>query len=172
MDPKWVQMTFIVIWPPDKFFLTSCFILLANYFQFIFRWLWACNVTTDPRPRHHRPRQMTQHPQPPLQATAHRVEMGSNWMGMMGAVGHDKGDTQWDDGEMGTTTMKKWHTTHTQPHEPLLVGWIVCGMTTTTMTDDWEVTRMRETEQKKAQETLTTSLGPQVCFFLVHFHFY
>jgi len=44
------------------------------------------------------------------------------------------------------TTTKKQHTTHTQPHEPLLVGWIVHGMTTMMMTDDWEVTRMRETE--------------------------
>jgi len=61
--PKWAQMTFIIIWLPDKFFLTPCFILLANYFQFIFRWLWSCNVTMDPRPRHHRPRQTTQHPQ-------------------------------------------------------------------------------------------------------------
>jgi hypothetical protein len=34
---------------------------------------------------------------------------------------------------MGTTTMKKWHTTHTQPHEPLLMGWIVHGMMTMTM---------------------------------------
>jgi hypothetical protein len=37
---------------------------------------------------------------------------------------------------MGTTTMKKRHTMHTQPHEPLLVGWIVHGMTT--KTDDNE----------------------------------
>jgi hypothetical protein len=29
--------------------------------------------------------------------------------------------------EMGTT-MKTWHTTHIQPHEPLLMGWIVHGM--------------------------------------------
>jgi hypothetical protein len=29
-------------------------------------------------------------------------------------------------------TMKKQHTTHTQPHEPLLMGWIVHEMTTTT----------------------------------------
>jgi len=47
---------------------------------------------------------------------------------------------------MGMTTMKKQHTTHTQPHKPLLMGWIMCGMTTTTTTDDWEVTRMREME--------------------------
>jgi len=33
---------------------------------------------------------------------------------------------------------KKWHTTHTQPHKPLFMGWIVHGMTTTMMTDDWE----------------------------------
>jgi hypothetical protein len=33
---------------------------------------------------------------------------------------------------MGMTTTKKRHAMHTQPHEPLLVGWIVRGMTTTT----------------------------------------
>jgi len=44
------------------------------------------------------------------------------------------------------TTTKIWHTTHTQPHEPLLMGWIVHGMMTTMMTDDWEVTRTRETK--------------------------
>ena len=27
--------------------------------------------------------------------------------------------------ETGTTPMEKGHTTHTQPHEPLLMGWIV-----------------------------------------------
>jgi hypothetical protein len=60
--------------------------------------------------------------------------------------------------ETGMMTMtKKWHTTHIQPHEPLLVGWFICGMTTmTTMsnnsknngmtTDNWEVMRTRETE--------------------------
>jgi len=44
------------------------------------------------------------------------------------------------------TMTKKWHTTHTQPHEPLLVGYIVHGMMTMPTTDNWEVTRMRETE--------------------------
>jgi len=43
---------------------------------------------------------MTQHPQPPLRATAHRVETGGNWMGMMGAVDHDKGECN--------KTMAKW----------------------------------------------------------------
>jgi len=47
---------------------------------------------------------------------------------------------------MGTTMMKKQHTTHTQPHKPLLMGWIMHGMMTTTMTDDWEAMRTRETE--------------------------
>jgi len=46
----------------------------------------------DPRPRHHRPRQTTQHPQPLLRATAHRVETGGNWTGTTGAVGHDEGE--------------------------------------------------------------------------------
>jgi hypothetical protein len=51
---------------------------------------------------------------------------------------HKKGMSlqQRDDSETGTTTTKKWHTTHTQPHKPLLVGWIVCGMTTTTNNDE------------------------------------
>jgi hypothetical protein len=39
---------------------------------------------------------------------------------------------QQDGSEMEMTTTKKWHTTHTQPHEPLLVGWIVRGMMTMT----------------------------------------
>jgi hypothetical protein len=45
---------------------------------------------------------------------------------------HEKGMTlqQQDDGKMGMMTTKKQHTTHTQPHEPLLMGWIVHGMMT------------------------------------------
>jgi hypothetical protein len=37
--------------------------------------------------------------------------------------------------EMGMTTtmIKTQHTTHNQPHEPLLVGWIVHGMMATAM---------------------------------------
>jgi hypothetical protein len=31
---------------------------------------------------------------------------------------------------MMTTTMKEWHTTRPQPHEPLLMGWIAGGMAT------------------------------------------
>jgi hypothetical protein len=43
---------------------------------------------------------------------------------------------QQDGSEVGTTMTKKWHTTHIQPHEPLLMGWIVRGMMT--MTDNNE----------------------------------
>jgi hypothetical protein len=43
----------------------------------------------------------------------------------------------------------------------------------TMMTDDWEAMMMRETEHKKAQETLMMSLRSQLCFsfFAYHFHF-
>jgi hypothetical protein len=57
--------------------------------------------------------------------------------------------------EMGTMT-KKGHTTHTQPHKSLLMGWIgnhdddnedeQQQQYDRTTTDDQEVTRMRETE--------------------------
>jgi hypothetical protein len=57
--------------------------------------------------------------------------------------------------EMGTMT-KKGHTTHTQPHESLLVGWIgdhddndddeQQQQYDRMMTDNQEATRMRETE--------------------------
>jgi len=171
MDTKQMQMTFIVIWPPDNFFLTSCFILLANYFQFIFRWLWSCYIMMDPRPRHHRPRQMTQHSQLPLWATACRVEMGGNWTGMMGAVGHNEGEhnkitVKWE--------WQQWR--NSTPPTPSLTSHCSWGGSCVEwqqqqqlMTGRWQ--GWGKWNEKKAQETSSMSLGPQVCFFSFHFHF-
>jgi hypothetical protein len=78
---------------------------------------------------------------------------------------------------MGTTTMKKRHTTHTQPHKPLLVGWIVHGlMTTTTMTSNSsktteEVMRTRETEQKKGPRDVDDVSWATGIVFIVFSHF-
>jgi hypothetical protein len=71
---------------------------------------------------------------------------------------------------MGTAAMKKWHTTHIQPHEPLLVGRFIHGMTTSnnSKTAERRMTtgrrRGRGKPNEKAQETSTTSLAPQVFF--------
>jgi len=42
-------------------------------------------------------------------------------MGMTGAVGHNKGEHNEMTAKWDTTTTKKWHTIHTQPHKPLLM---------------------------------------------------
>jgi hypothetical protein len=69
---------------------------------------------------------------------------------------------------MGTTTMKKWHTMHTQPHEPLFVGWIVRGMTTTTddneqqqQNDRTTMARQLMTGRRRGQGKLNEKKGPR-----------
>jgi hypothetical protein len=138
----------------------------------------------DPRPRHHRPRHMTQHPQPPLRATAHRVAMGSNWMGTMGAVGHDEGERN--------KTVAKWERNdektarHTHPASQATAHGVDCAWNDDNDDHDKQPQQNNGTttgrrrgrgkpNKKKAQETLSTSLGPQVLFlffFLISFSLY
>ena len=137
----------IIVWALGIFFMVLFFSISTNYCSFL-----GCScVTTRQQP-------WNDTPTPPHWATGWITETGM--------------------------TMTKQHTTHTQPHEPQVDrvrndnnnNNEQLQQNDGTMTDNWEVTRMRETKWKKAQEMSTMSLGPQVCFFFsflfsFHFHF-
>jgi hypothetical protein len=56
-----------------------------------------------------------------------------------------------------TTTTKERYTTHPQPHEPLLMGWIVGGMTTRVPTHKQQGT---DDDKNEHQGPMTTRNGP------------
>jgi len=129
----------------------------------------------DPRPRHHRPRQMTQHPQPLLWATACRVEMGSNWMGTMGAVGHNEGECN----EMMVKWEQQWWRNGTPPTPSLTNHCSWGGLCMEWQQQQWQWATVAKwwnndsmtTDNWKAMSMRGTEWKRYVSFFLPSFIF-